>query len=281
MKLKDLDKTQCVKQLGFELEPNYDSSTSQSQNSIVTCPHVKHNLLTDSGCSLPLRFHQMKLNPTNLNTTVCTLPVSGSEPMSVGSISNNQPMMTSLSNPSQLENTPFNCGTFGLSPDSPTYCEKHTKFCHTGAHALDVFTSPDDVPTSSSSGAFWRPKTESPNQGSPAHNMGLLGCMYCFPTVGADSPRIPMQQPIVCGEAQDDPDIIKQDVIKRELKTTMLLDCSQRQNGMYESTVDKQPPHSKGHLLSSSVTCSKDTDIDVCINTVEALYTPVPDTSLR
>ena len=67
----------------------------------------------------------------------------------------------------------------GLSPGSPTYQERHVKFCHVGAHALDVFFSPDDhmpSPFSRSAPCFSR-------QQDTCHSS------YMFPHVGAMTPH--------------------------------------------------------------------------------------------
>lgn len=152
--VKRKDYKKHMKQLSFELDPSYDSSTSQlsksSQNSVGTCPlsHVKHNLQIGSGSSIPMRFQHIKHKPAE-NADFCnTLPFSGSEPLSVGSVNKNskviegdQPLTVSLSNPSKLDNTHLSCRACGLSPDSPTYYEKHTRFSHSVAHALDMFTT--------------------------------------------------------------------------------------------------------------------------------------------
>lgn len=155
---------------------------------------------------------------------------------------------------------------------------------------LQLNTSPDEIP--SPIGAFWGPRSvigDMPtNHGSPAHQMGILGCIYCFPTVGADTPRIPMQLPIASMEVFDNPDLLQQEhVIAREGQILSMegspetcpksvhivvpdIGCKvtnhNTKNASTNVTVDKQP-------------CSKDNSI--CMSTVEAVYTPVPDTSLR
>ena len=60
-------------------------------------------------------------------------------------------------------------GGHRISPASPSYDEKHARFCHVGAHALDVFYSPDDDDDDETSGrsesataatsslSLWRP----------------------------------------------------------------------------------------------------------------------------
>ncbi len=53
----------------------------------------------------------------------------------------------------------------GLSPGSPTYYETHSKFCHSGAHALDLFVTPEESLCPSDS--FWRPVAHSTVQDSP------------------------------------------------------------------------------------------------------------------
>ena len=67
----------------------------------------------------------------------------------------------------------------GLSPGSPSYQERHVKFCHVGAHALDVFFSPDDHTPSSVS------------QSTPCFSRQHDAChpSYMFPHVGAMTPH--------------------------------------------------------------------------------------------
>ena len=220
----------------FEADHNYDSSTSQlshsSQNSLGMCPmsHVKHNLTsTASGSSIvPQRFHHLlkphqRKQPSNLRDLCSSLllPSSGSEPLSVGTIKHKHlsqepgmvgvgqghqgelivgerplPNTLSFSNPSRLDNTHLSCEACGLSPDSPTYWNRHARFSHSGAHALDVFTSPDDLPSPTE--AFWEHEASGGGALECSTGSMVYGSRpkYKLPKVGVDTPRIPMQLPV-------------------------------------------------------------------------------------
>lgn len=67
----------------------------------------------------------------------------------------------------------------GLSPSSPSYQEKHVKFCHVGAHALDMFFSPDDHSPSS----FFR------SVPCFSKEQGARDRSYMLPHVGAMTPH--------------------------------------------------------------------------------------------
>ena len=73
----------------------------------------------------------------------------------------------------------------GLSPSSPSYQEKHVKFCHVGAHALDVFFSPDEHSPSS----FFRSVPCYSKEQGAGHRS------YMLPHVGAMTPHEPSLLP--------------------------------------------------------------------------------------
>ena len=86
------------------------------------------------------------------------------------------------------------CRSCGLSPGSPTYYQHHTKWCHTGAHALDVFVSPDtdilpepwpSIPSTSTHSPTGGP--HSPLAAAPAPGPSTSH-YYRLPRVGADTP---------------------------------------------------------------------------------------------
>ena len=135
------------------------------------------------------------------NSNTCLLPKSGSEPLTAVGLSYDigiaaaKPCSPTL--PSRLT-LRKDCNVCGLSPSSPTYMERHKKFCHTGAHALDVFVSPDDT---SPTGPLWRPVVASTSRGSPTQ---VLSPIFRFPKVGAGTPRVPMQTPIATIEPYTD-----------------------------------------------------------------------------
>ena len=103
----------------------------------------------------------------------------------------NPSMSLALGNPYNLH-AQKGCSVCALSPGSPAYYYKHSKFCHTGAHALDVFVSPDEVP--SPTGPLWRPVAsatgDSPTQGTSGHSSSSP--VFDFPSV-AKLTRAPMQ----------------------------------------------------------------------------------------
>ena len=132
----------------------------------------------------------------------CLLPKSGSEHLSAAQSGSHDRLLdnehaTGGSNPGHSVLKPQSrdvnqCLACGLSPSSPTYFERHKKWCHTGAHALDVFMSPDDTPGSPTD--MWRPVTATTSDGSPTA-VGATSSYfpYHFPKVGAGTPRVPMQ----------------------------------------------------------------------------------------
>lgn len=103
------------------------------------------------------------------STVALVAPRFGSEPLSVGwtelSPFRNvaKPHSLSLSNPDELG------VVHGLSPSSPTYQQTHTKFSHTGSHALDLFVSPDEP--------F-----------PPCGELWPMDALYMLPTVDAPTP---------------------------------------------------------------------------------------------
>ena len=92
------------------------------------------------------------------------------------------------------------CRSCGLSPGSPTYYEHHSKWCHTGAHALDVFVSPDSMdPVSPWPSTLPSTSTQSPTTANhpPVATAGAAAGpsgVYRLPRVGADTPmrRLPL-----------------------------------------------------------------------------------------
>ena len=72
-------------------------------------------------------------------------------------VQNNKPPTPKKSNKDQFRNI-YPLGS-GLSPGSPSYDKKHTRFSHFGTHALDVFYSPEDDLSPSRDDVItrWRP----------------------------------------------------------------------------------------------------------------------------
>ena len=147
------------------------------------------------------------------NSKTCLLPKSGSEPLTAVGLGHDldsevaaaaaaaKPCSPTLPNRLTLRK---DCHMCGLSPSSPTYMERHKKFCHTGAHALDLFVSPDET---SPTGPLWRPVVASTSRESPTRGcggMGLHSPVFRFPKVGAGTPRVPMQTPIATMENYTD-----------------------------------------------------------------------------
>ena len=148
----------------------FDSSSSfQFSQSSHSGSHI---VFTGSGSSLPGRFHHhnpLVVDRTELDNpcssvsllqadTSTTGPEDGQSSPSSSTHKHNPSFTLNLNTLGKLvvPSAPAGqCQLCGLSPGSPTYFERHTKFCHTGAHALDMFFSPDEVP--SPTGLLWRP----------------------------------------------------------------------------------------------------------------------------
>jgi len=168
----------------FSLSEQYDSSGSQYSQSSHSDTHIA---VTGSGSSLPGNFHHhnplvvARTGEDNPSSDI-HLPMAGLSDTAIvddhltssssSTHKRNPSLMLSLSS-SNKHLAPMGasgqCRQCGISPESPTYLERHAKFCHTGAHALDVFFSPDEVP--SPMGQLWRPVAStiqySPTRGSP------------------------------------------------------------------------------------------------------------------
>ena len=190
----------------------------ESSGSAVSHTLSSHSgtALAGSGSSLPAKFpasaplsHAASDSP---KSSSCLGPGMGTETQlaesaaSSGSIPGSRaPLTLTLSHPGRLTPNPPECHRCGLSPGSPTYYERHNKFCHTGAHALDVFVSPDEVP--SPTGPLWRPVAstlhDSPTgTDSPAHRSSPV---FKFPRMGLGRPkRKAMQTSIVQAESYSD-----------------------------------------------------------------------------
>ena len=175
-----------------------DSGSQLSRSSRDSGSHTLHGgsgtLPTGSGENTLKRESEVYFT-----SNTCLLPKSGSEPLSGAQSGSHDRLLdnehaTGGSNPGPLvlqSDDMTQCAACGISPSSPTYFERHKKWCHTGAHALDVFTSPDDNPGSPDS--LWKPvASTSLGLGSPTGSP-----LFCFPKVGAGTPRVPMQTSII------------------------------------------------------------------------------------
>ena len=204
---------------------HYDSTCSDSQVSQSSASPSGTQLagLAGSGISLPARLPPRGETrsedwvaglPNSSSclpsvsmpaSTACLLaPASGSDPLAVASAGpsrhSNPSLSLTLINPSRpLAKPVVPCRKCGLSPGSPTYFEKHSKFCHTGAHALDMFVSPDEVP--SPTGPLWRPVAsltqDSPTLHSPCPPSSPI---FHFPKRTGKT-RVPMQTAVATAEA--------------------------------------------------------------------------------
>ncbi len=195
-------------------------------------------------------------------SNTCLLPKSGSEPLSGaqsgshdrlldnehvvagGGGSNPGPLLPQAAGGDDLAQ----CAACGISPSSPTYFERHKKWCHTGAHALDVFTSPDDNPGSPDS--LWQPVA------STSQGIAIASPSFCFPKVGAGTPRVPMQISIIPGVLEgytDDEDEDEEDhycnkpLLPRGLSSPPLIMPRPLSAGTGASVVVKRTPSDTAH----------------------------------
>lgn len=176
----------------------FEDSGSQISRSSHSGSHIlPPDRDSGSGILSHTSISTIKKESEFFNSKTCLLPKSGSEPLTAVGLSHDigvaaaKPCSPTLPNRLTLRK---DCHMCGLSPSSPTYMERHKKFCHTGAHALDLFVSPDDT---SPTGPLWRPVVASTSRDSPTQvNSPVFG----FPKVGAGTPRVPMQTPIATME---------------------------------------------------------------------------------
>lgn len=251
------------------------SHSSQSGGSQVMCTKGSGIIAASSISST-----KKELDLFNPNSNTCLLPKSGSEPLTAGGLDNRQLANPSSSGKSLLSGK--ECYVCGLSPSSPTYMERHKKFCHTGAHALDVFVSPDENP--SPTGLLWRPvmaSTSSPRDSPRCSSPGPGSPVFKFPHVGAGTPCIPMQTPIATVEdyESDDEDDEDEDY---SCHNKPLIPCRHRQDATHmarpssATTSVKRTPNNRSGERKKQPSREKYKKYST-----NGVFTQVPDTSMR